>query len=369
VKEMGNTILIVDNSPLEVELISAIVTKDEPFRTIVAAYDGEEACRQAVRHQPDLIIMSWEMSKINGLEVLKVLKKNDLTKDLPVILLSGVDYSRKIEKAFAEGVADFIIKPVNSDELAARANAVLDNYANFKSLKDQTNQLTLANLKNERILKSILPWPILTRIKEYGSIPPKRYKDCVAIFVDMVDFTTKTGKMSPAVLLRELHELFNGFDHVIDQHYCTRIKTVGDAYIAVCGMFYTPKNIGLEAASAAVKIRDYVIDRNKTSEVQWEIKIGLYNGDIIGSSVSQSNLNFDIFGETVNMASRFQNMCEPMQINVSEGLCKSLSESYKLITRVPRKVKGKGVMPMYYIHRPLKDKKEEPEMNPTPSLQ
>jgi len=367
---MGNTILIVDDSPLDTELLVTLVIKDEPFRTIITATSGGEACEQAIRHQPDLIIMDWEMPDMSGYEVLKTLKLNQLTQDLPVMLISGESFSNKITMAFEAGAADFIQKPVYGDELIARVNSVLKNYRNLKTLKDQTNQLALANNKNERILKSILPWPILMQIKEYGSIPPKRYKDCVAIFVDMVDFTTKTGKMSPSVLLRELHELFNGFDAVIDQHFCTRIKTVGDAYIAVCGMFYTPDRIEIEAASAAVKIREYVIERNKESEIKWEIKIGLYNGDIIGSSVSPSNLNFDIFGETVNMASRFQTMCEPMQINVSESLSKPLSEAYKLITRVPRKVKGKGVMPMFYIHHPLKPiEKEEAIFMPAPSMQ
>lgn len=367
---MGNTILIVDDSELDLKLISTVIRNNEPFRTIITANNGEEACRQAVRHQPDLVILDWEMPDIDGWEVLRILKKNELTKDLPVILMSGVSFTDKIKEAFSVGAADFIPKPIHPEELQARAEAVLTNYANFKSLKDHANQLTLANLKNERILKSILPLPILMQIKEYGSIPPKRYKDCVAIFVDMVDFTTKTGKMSPGVLLRELHELFTGFDKVIDEHFCTRIKTVGDAYIAVCGMFYTPGNIEIEAASAAVKIRDYIIERNKNSEIKWELKIGLYNGDIIGSSVSPSNLNFDIFGETVNMASRFQAMCEPMQINVSESLSKPLSEAYKLVTRVPKKVKGKGVMPMYYVHKPLKEiEKKEAVLIPAPSMQ
>ncbi|WP_430812478.1 MULTISPECIES: adenylate/guanylate cyclase domain-containing protein [unclassified Carboxylicivirga] len=367
---MGNTILIVDDSPLEIELLAVMLSKSHPFRNIVTASHGEEACLQAVRHQPDLILLDWEMPGMNGYEVLQVLKKNELTKDLPVILISGVDFSEKIKSAFAGGAIDFIGKPLNEDELAARVEAALNNYSNFKALKDQADQLILANHENERILKSILPLPILMQIKEYGSIPPKRYKDCVAIFVDMVDFTPKTGKMSPSTLLRELNELFDGFDRVINQHFCTRIKTVGDAYIAVCGMFYTPGNIEVEAASAAVKIREYVMERNAQKNVQWEVKIGLYSGDIIGSSVSTSNLNFDIFGETVNMASRFQAMCEPMQINVSESLSKPLSVAYKLIARVPRKVKGKGVMPMYYIHKPLeKIKKEEDDLQPSPSLQ
>jgi len=364
---MGNMILIVDDSPLDVEMLAAIITKNEPFRVVITATNGADACKQAIRHQPDLIIMDWEMPDMTGYEALRTLKINELTKDIPVILVSGESFSDKIPLAFEAGAADFIQKPVYADELIARSNTVLKNYSNLKSLKDQTNQLILANNQNERILKSILPWPILMQIKEFGSIPPKRYKDCVAIFVDMVDFTTKTGKMSPAVLLHELHELFNGFDQVIDTHYCTRIKTVGDAYIAVCGMFYTPDNIEIEAASAAVKIREYIINRNKESDIKWELKIGLYNGDIIGSSVSSSNLNFDIFGETVNMASRFQTMCEPMQINVSESLRKPLSEAYKLVARVPRRVKGKGVMPMYYIHHPLKTKlKKETEKNSAP---
>ena len=365
---MGSTILIVDDSLADREMLEAFIRKDEPLRTIITADNGGDACLQAIRHQPDLIIMNWEMPSISGFEALKILKLNEFTKDLPVILVSGELFLNKIPIAFEAGAADFIQKPVCGEELTARANAALKNYGNLKSLKEQTQRLTLANDKNEHILTSILPWPILMQIKEYGSIPPKRYKNCVAIFVDMVDFTSKTGKMSPSVLLRELHELFAGFDTVIDEYYCTRIKTVGDAYIAVCGMFYTPDNIEIEAASAAVKIREYIINRNEENEIKWEIKIGLYNGDIIGSSVSPSNLNFDIFGETVNMASRFQSLCEPMQINISESLSKPLSKAYRLVTRVPRRVKGKGVMPMYYIHHPIPLPKEEADI-PASSMQ
>jgi len=124
--------------------------------------------------------------------------------------------------------------------------------------------------------------------------------------------------------------------------------------MAVCGMFDPPQNIALQAASAALKIRQYLNTRNQTSSIQWELKIGLYYGEVMGSSVSPTNLSFDIFGETVNMASRFQELCEPMQINVSETIKLHLEHHFKFIGRTARTVKGKGVMPMYYLHQPIK---------------
>ncbi len=173
------------------------------------------------------------------------------------------------------------------------------------------------------------------------------------MFVDMVDFTKKSSSMSPGTLLRELQDTFKQFDNVVQKHFCTRIKTIGDAYMAVCGMFNEVEDIEVEAVKAAIKIRDSIIERNKTNRIKWEIKIGMYSGDVICSSVSKTNLSFDIFGETVNMASRLQQTCDPMHINISKEMSNKLRNHYKLVERTAKKVKGKGAVPMFYVHKPL----------------
>ncbi|MCU4177370.1 adenylate/guanylate cyclase domain-containing protein [Carboxylicivirga sp. N1Y90] len=360
---MRKKLLIVDDSIAIQELLSELLTKNDESYEVLTADDGIEGCKLAIKHRPDLILMDWEMPKMNGIQAITNLKRNDFTKDIPVIIISASSSTSKIKVALNAGAIDYINKPIEETELMARVNAALTLSATIKNLTEQRNQLIRTNHKNDSILRSILPEPILNQIKDYGSIPPKQYQNCVVIFVDMVDFTSKSDQMSPGTLLRELHETFNEFDKVIDDHHCTRIKTIGDAYMAVCGMFRHPKNVAREAVSAAVKLRQAIVERNKTNHIQWELKVGLYAGDVICSSVSTTNLSFDIFGDTVNMASRLQDMCEPMQINISKRIKEEVEDQYHIIDRTPRTVKGKGVVPMFYLHHPIKpnDSKKEKE--------
>jgi len=350
---MGKIILIVDDSPVLIALLSELISKSEFGAEIITAGDGKEACKQAVRHLPDLILMDWEMPVMNGLQAVSNLKRNELTMDIPIIMLSASTSPENVKLALDAGATYYLRKPIEEMELMARVHAALSLSSTIQDLKTQRNQLLLTNHKNDSILRSILPEPILLQIKQYGSIPPKCYRNNVVIFVDMVDFTTKSGSMSPGTLLRELQDTFKEFDKVISKHHCTRIKTIGDAYMAVCGMFEHVDNVELEAVKATIKLREAIIERNKTNRIKWEIKIGLYSGDVICSSVSTTNLSFDIFGETVNMASRLQDACEPMQINVSEKIREKVKDYYKIVVRTPRKVKGKGIVPMFYIHKPI----------------
>nr|WP_321407845.1 adenylate/guanylate cyclase domain-containing protein [uncultured Carboxylicivirga sp.] len=350
---MGTKILIVDDSATMLAIISDIVERSIPDAELLSANDGRDACKQAVRHLPDLILMDWEMPNMNGLEAVSKLKRNELTSDTPIIMLSASDATDNIKLAFEAGAMYYIKKTVEETELIARIKSSLAISSQIKDLKAQRNQLMLSNHKNDTILRSILPAPILAQVKQYGSIPPKRYRNAVVMFVDMVDFTSKSGKMSHGTLLRELQEIFKEFDRVIESQFCTRIKTIGDAYMAACGMFHELENPELQGVKTAIKLREAIAKRNQTNSIQWEIKIGLYSGDVICSSVSTTNLSFDIFGETVNMAARMQNACEPDQINISEEIQKKVKDYYHIVTRTARKVKGKGTIPMYYIHRAI----------------
>jgi len=348
---MVKKILIVDDSPTIIAFLSNLIGDRYEHAEITTASDSREACKQAVRHMPDLILMDCEIPVMSGVEAVAKLKSNDLTLDIPIILLSAADSPEDITNAFEAGVMYFVKKPIDSTNLLARIQSALSLSTQIKELKQQRNQLILSNHKNDTILRSILPEPILNQIKQYGSIPPKRYRNTVVIFVDMVDFTSKSCKMSHGTLLRELQDTFKEFDNVIESENCTRIKTIGDAYMAVCGMFNKTDNVELHAVKAAVRLREAIIERNKTNQIKWEIKIGLYSGDVICSSVSTTNLSFDIFGETVNMAARMQTNCEPMQINISEAIQKKVSNNYHVVARTARK--GKGSVPMFYIHKEL----------------
>jgi len=358
-QEMESKVLIAVDNAIICNRFEENLTQHIPSLKAIFVKNGIEACKSALSTRPDLIILDWDLSEISGLTVLERLKTSELTKDVPIIMLAQDPNPEKLTLALEAGATNFLSLSTPIIELYARIQSALSLSLTLQELQNKHHKLQLANHRNETILNAILPYPILTQLKKYGAIPPRLYKNTVVLFVDMVDFTPKTSEMAPRRLLSELNDLFSGFDRIIEAHNCTRIKTIGDAYMAVCGMFDAPENIAHEAATAAFKIRQYLNNRNQKSSIQWELKIGLYYGDVMGSSVSPTNLSFDIFGETVNMASRFQELCEPMQINVSETLKIHLEHHFKFVGRTARTVKGKGVMPMYYLHQPIKGKRQQ----------
>lgn len=334
-------------------LLVELLKQNYPDFEFLTANDGAEACKVAVKKKPNLILMDWEMPHMNGETALTRLKQHNITNHIPVIILSA-STDERLRVALNKGAIDFINKPVNEMELVARVKSAMTLSDTLASLSEERNRLEIANDQYETILKAILPKPILEKVRLFGAIPPKNYKNCSVLFIDLVDFTAKSSHMSPARLLRELNDLFTNFDIIMKKYHCTRIKTIGDAYLSVCGLFDEDIDVSLNVILAAINIRDYVSKRNLENSIKWELRTGVYYGDVIGSAVSTTNLAFDIFGETVNMASRLEHTCEPMQINVSEDLFNHLKNRYKFVARSPRMVKGKGVTPMYYLHKELK---------------
>ena len=181
---------------------------------------------------------------------------------------------------------------------------------------------------------------------------PRRFRNVSVVMADLVDFTVKSQKMSPRRLLDELQTIFTAFDEITEKYKCTRIKTIGDAYMAVSGMWNQTENHALNAAKLADRMRQYIIEHNHKNKIDWKIRIGINSGDIIAGIPSRANLTYDIFGDTVNTAARMQTYSDPMQINISESTYQLLKDYYIIIKRISRKVKGKGALNMYYLHRP-----------------
>ncbi len=316
-------ILLVDDMDIIMDIIiSHLEMMDENF-LYLKAHNGREACKMARQSQPNLIIMDWEMPQMNGIEALTLLKKNQKTKDIPVIISSGFSDSVNVQKALEAGAIDYIRKPIDSIELVARVRSALTLTSTFEALKQKQIELEQEQQKVERILNGLIPPKVVQEIKETGTSKPKRYKNASVMFTDLVGFTKKTTTMSPKRLINELNDIFSSFDKIIKKYNCTRIKTIGDAYLAVSGVPEENKNHAKNLIQAAIDFRQFIFERNTVNPIKWEITIGINSGEVIGSLIGLENYLFDIFGENVNTASRIQAYCSPMKIAVS-------SETYNL---------------------------------------
>jgi len=220
------------------------------------------------------------------------------------------------------------------------------------ALLEQKEIIERERERSEKLLLNILPAKIANDLKEHGRAEPESFDNVTALFSDIVGFTRKAVSIEPKRLIEELNELFTAFDRIAASNGCERIKTIGDAYLCVCGM---PSPDELHAAKIVKTAREMVIwlrDRNQRAEHQWEIRVGVHSGKVVGGVVGVDKYIYDVFGDTINTASRMESHSEPMRVNLSETTHSLVKDEFPCLEREAVEVKGKGGLKMYFVEFP-----------------
>jgi class 3 adenylate cyclase len=217
------------------------------------------------------------------------------------------------------------------------------------ALQDANRIIQEEKDKSERLLANTLPAHVIAELKAQGTSEPRTFENVAVYFSDIAGFTSRSAAMQPADLISELNDLFTGFDAIIEANGCERIKTIGDAYLAVCGMDQNRANPSACIVRAALQILDFLSERNRHSGVTWEIRIGVHTGKVVGGIVGTRKFLYDVFGDTINTASRMESNSLPMRINVSETTWHEIRDQYAGTDRGYLDVKGKGPMRMYFV--------------------
>jgi class 3 adenylate cyclase len=213
----------------------------------------------------------------------------------------------------------------------------------------QNAAIELEKDKSDRLLLNILPVRVANDLKMKGRTDPQVFHNVSVMFTDIVGFTKVSSGYGPQRLIDELNELFTAFDNIMETNGCERIKTIGDAYLAVCGMPVENPRHAERMTQAAMDILDYLNHRNVTSEIKWKVRIGVHSGDVVGGVVGVKKYIYDVFGDTINTASRMESHSEPMMINVSEPTYSLIKDAFIMEKREGLHVKGKGMMNMYFL--------------------
>lgn len=216
-------------------------------------------------------------------------------------------------------------------------------------LQEQKEQIEKEKAKSENLLLNTLPAKVVEELKEKGYTEPESFENVTVYFSDIKGFTDMSSGLDPKYLISKLNEIFTAFDDIMSHYGCERIKTIGDAYMAVCGLPQTNENHAELMAKAAIDILKYLEERNKTDELPIKIRIGLNSGKVTGGIVGVRKYIYDVFGDTVNTASRMESNGEAMKINVSESTYMLLKDKFNFEERPPVEVKGKGVLKMYFL--------------------
>lgn len=181
-----------------------------------------------------------------------------------------------------------------------------------------------------------------------GTGEPKYYEQASILFTDFVGFTGIVSKIQPEKLIKELNEIFAKFDTITERYGLSKIKTIGDSYMAAGGLS-NQKDYAIAAIKTADGMLDYLDLRNKESEIQWNMRIGVHCGPVIGGVIGSHKLSFDLWGETVNLASRIESSGEAGRINVSAQAFELIKNDYNCQYRGKIKAKGKGDIDMYFV--------------------
>ncbi|MCR5401491.1 MAG: adenylate/guanylate cyclase domain-containing protein [Treponema sp.] len=184
--------------------------------------------------------------------------------------------------------------------------------------------------KTEILLNNIFPKKVIRQLKEDGKSPPEMYDNVTVLFADIVDFTKTSSSLDPKVVIDELNEIFTEFDKITEKNGCMRIKTVGDAYLAVCGLPEKNEKHAEQLILCAREYLDFLNKRNEKFQIKWKIRIGIDSGNAIAGIIGLKKYVYDIFGSTVDSAVKIELSCQPMRIAVSEntyGLIKDVLTS------------------------------------------
>ncbi|NBB88190.1 MAG: AAA family ATPase, partial [Bacteroidetes bacterium] len=264
--------------------------------------------------------------------------------------LLGILYleNRSASAAFTENRVELLM--LLSTQIAISIdNAML--YENLEQkVRERTLELSKEKKKSDELLYNILPYETAEELKKSGFAKPRFYESVSVLFTDFKDFTALSSGMDPNQLVVELDDFFKTFDRIVEKWGIEKIKTIGDAYMAAGGLPVPSDDHAICTTRAAIEICEYVNNRKLDRGGQgFDVRIGIHTGAVVSGIVGQKKFQYDIWGDTVNMAARMETHGRPGKINLSEATYNLIKDEYACEARGELKVKGKGATKMYFL--------------------
>lgn len=322
----ADRILVVDDTPANIQTVTAIL-RERGYRISVAT-SGRQALEIVGKVNPDLILLDVVMPELDGFETCRRLKDSEAGRQVPVIFLTARTESEDIVRGFELGAVDYVAKPFNAHELLARV---------------QTH-LTIDHLRreNERLLLNILPAPVAERLKAGDERVADRFEEVTVLFADIVGFTPIAAAMQPAEVVEMLNDLFTRFDLAAQELGIEKIKTIGDAYMAVCGLPDPRADHSDRMVRMALRMLAIAREFGAARGVPLRLRVGINSGPVVAGVIGRSKFIYDLWGDAVNLASRMESYGVPDAVQVTRSVVEALEGRYPFEPRGAIEVKGKG---------------------------
>ncbi len=311
----------------------------------------DEAEAIAAAFRPTVILQDLVMPGVDGLDMVRNFRTIDGTRQVPIIVLSAQEEAVVKAQLFEAGANDYLVKLPDRIELIARIRVhsdafrrLLERNAAFAALEQSLADLKREQEKSERLLLNILPAKIVEKLKDGQGTIAESFASASVLFADLCGFTEFSQTVDPQNLVSMLDEIFSTFDHLAAAHGIEKIKTIGDAYMAVAGL-PVPRDDHAEAMAAmALGMLEGFRGVMKGRGLSMQVRIGIHSGPVVAGVIGRHKFIYDLWGDTVNMASRMESHGEPSRVHISQATRDLLQGKFRFADRGPIQVKGKGMM-------------------------
>ena len=343
----ASDILVVDDNASNRDVLDRRLSREG--HRVVTANNGEDALKLAEQNRFDLILLDLIMPEMSGFEALQRLKASPTSSHIPVIVISALDELDSVVRCIEAGADDYLTKPFDPVLLRARIHASLDR----KHLRDREKifivDLEKEKRRSETLLLNILPQSIVQRMREGETAIADRVKEATILFCDLVGFTALSQELSADQVIDFLSQIFSTFDQLVAAEGVEKIKTIGDSYMVASGIPQVQADHAYRIARLSLRMMAAVSDIAEKTGLNLKARIGINSGSVVAGVIGTHKFVYDVWGDTVNTASRMESHSQTGRIQVSAVTRYLLGDSFQFEPRGMIEIKGKAPMETYFL--------------------
>jgi len=340
-------VLVVDDNLINRTLLTTNL--EEQGYQVEQAVNGVQALQKLAQQAFDVVLLDLLMPEMDGYQVLEKMKSDDALRHIPVIVISSLEEMDSVVRCIEMGATDYLTKPFDPVLLNARMNASLTNKRLHDLEQAYMREITAERDRADRLLLNILPAPVAEQLKRGNQKIAESFSDITVMFVDVKDFTPWAANRKPLEILEVLSAIFAAFDDLVDRYGLEKIKTIGDAYMVAGGL---PIRRPDHASAVADLSLDMVQAFYQLEPVRCEalqLRIGINSGPVVAGVIGSKKFIYDLWGDTVNTASRMQSHCPTGFIQVSSATHERLKDEFVFRDQGVIQVRSKGEMVTFLL--------------------